>query len=216
MKKGSDKGFKSDLRGILERLREFRAEIELSLDISESRGILRRYFVMNAFDGSLTSLGVLLGTYTNKITDPKIIVGVILSASLAMAVSGISGGYMTENAEREYELEELEEAMLIDLDDTIFSKAVNWISIFSAVVNGLAPFSASMICVIPFLFVMVGFLSILQAFFVSIILVFATLLLLGVFLGKLSKKNLLFSGLKMVVAGVTVSLLSFFLEALPM
>ena len=215
MKEASDKGLKLSPRGIVRRLEEVKAEVRLSLDISESRGILRRYFVMNAFDGALTSLGVLLGAYTQKVADPKTIVGVILSTSLAMAVSGISGAYMAEKAEREYELEELEEAMLIDLEDTIYSKAVNWISIFAAIVDGLAPFSASMICVIPFLFVMMGFLSIVQAFFISVTLIFTTLLLLGVFLGKLSKENLLLSGLKMVVAGVTVSLLSFFLEALP-
>jgi len=215
VKEASDKGLKLSPRGIVRRLEEVKAEVRLSLDISESRGILRRYFVMNAFDGALTSLGVLLGAYTQKVADPKTIVGVILSTSLAMAVSGISGAYMAEKAEREYELEELEEAMLIDLKGPIFSKAVNWISIFAAIVDGLAPFSASMICVIPFLFVMMGFLSIVQAFFISVTLIFTTLLLLGVFLGKLSKENLLLSGLKMVVAGVTVSLLSFFLEALP-
>jgi len=212
--KASEK-IKSKIREILRRLREVGAEIKLSLDISESRGILRRYFVMNAFDGALTSLGVLLGAYTHKVLDPRVIVGVIISTSLAMAVSGISGAYMTEKAERENELENLEEAMLIDLGDTIFSKAADWISIFAAIVDGLAPFSVSMLCVIPFLFVMVGFLSILQAFFISVTLIFAVLLFLGIFLGKLSKKNLLFSGLKMVIAGTTVSLLSLLLQALP-
>jgi predicted membrane protein (TIGR00267 family) len=206
---------KSKIRGVLREPREVRAEIRLSLDFDKSRGILRRYFVMNAFDGALTSLGVVFGAYTHNIIDPKVIVGVILSTSLAMAVSGISGAYMTEKAEREYELEELEEAILIDLGDTIFSKAVSWISIFAAIVDGLAPFSASMVCIAPFLFVMVGLLSVWQAFSISTTLIFTTLFTLGIFLGKLSKKSILFSGLKMVIAGATVSLLSLLLQALP-
>jgi len=206
---------KSKIRGILRRPQEVRAEIRSSLSITEAGGILRRYFVMNAFDGALTSLGVLFGAYTHNITDPKVIVGVIISTSLAMAISGITGAYMTEKAEREQELNNLEEAMLIDLENTIHAKAVVWTSIFASIVDGLAPFSASMVCITPFLFVMVGLLSVWQAFSVSVALIFATLFTLGIFLGKLSKRSILFSGLKMVIAGTTVSLLSLLLQALP-
>ena len=169
---------------------------------------------MNAYDGSLTSLGVVIGAYITHITDTRVIVGVILSTSLAMAVSGISGAYMTEKAERERELEDLEEHMLIDLGDSIYGRAIHWLSLLAALVDGLAPFSASMVCIIPFLFVMLGFLAIWQAFPISVVLIFATLFALGIFLGKLSKNNLLFSGLKMIVAGTIVSLLSLLLDLL--
>jgi len=212
---GADKEPRSNFRKILGRLRGVREEVRLSLDISEAGGILRRYFVMNAFDGAMTSLGVVFGAWATDITDPRIVIGVIFCTSLAMAVSGVSGAYMTEKAEREHELNDLENAMLTNLENTIHGKAAKWVSLLAALVDGLAPFSASMVSILPFLLVMVGLLSIWQAFSVSIALTLLTLFTLGIFLGRLSGRSLLFSGLKMVVAGVVVALLSLLLERFP-
>jgi len=55
--------------------------------ISGVSSITRRYFVMNAFDGALTMLGVVIGAY--------------IAGSIAMGASGMSGAYMAEKAERE-------------------------------------------------------------------------------------------------------------------
>ena len=205
----------SNYMKILEKIRGVREEVRLSLNIAEAGGILRRYFVMNAFDGAMTSLGVVFGARATNITDPRIVVGVILSTSMAMAVSGISGAYMAEKAERERELNDLENAMLTDLEDTIHGRATRWISLLAALVDGLAPFSASMVCITPFIFVIAGILTVWQAFSISIVLILATLFALGIFLGRLSGRSILSSGLKMVVAGVIVALLSLLLQSLP-
>ena len=210
---GENKG--SILKRILGKLRGVKEEVRLSLNVAEAWGILRRYFVMNAFDGAMTSLGIVFGARTTNITDPKIIVGVICITSLAMAVSGISGAYMTEKAEREHELNNLEDAMLMNLENSIHGKATKWISLLAAVVDGLAPFSASLVCIFPFLLVMAGFITIWQAFSFSITLILVTLFALGIFLGSLSRRSILYSGLKMVVAGGAVALLSLLLEAFP-
>lgn len=211
----ADEESASSYRKILGKIRGFGEEIRLSLNVGEAGGILRRYFVMNAFDGAMTSLGVVFGARATNITDPGIVVGVIISTSLAMAVSGISGAYMAEKAEREHELNDLENAMMTDLENTIHGKATRWISLLAALVDGLAPFSASMVCIIPFLFVIAGLLTVWQAFYISIALILATLFALGIFLGRLSGMSILSSGLKMVVAGMVVALLSLLLQTLP-
>ncbi|WP_455280318.1 hypothetical protein, partial [[Eubacterium] cellulosolvens] len=55
--------------------------------------VSRRYFVMNAFDGALTALGVIIGAWTSGPVEPRMIIGAGLGVSLAMGISGFSGTY---------------------------------------------------------------------------------------------------------------------------
>jgi predicted membrane protein (TIGR00267 family) len=156
---------------------------------------------------------VVIGAYISNISDPRAIIGVIIVSGIAMAVSGFSGTYMTESAERSRSLNELEDAMLVDLDDTIYGRASRFVSLFAAVVDGSAPFVASIPTVVPFYLSLVGFLPIDIAFYASIGAALAILFLLGVFLGRVSEGNLLYSGVKMVVAGLAVALLALLLNS---
>jgi predicted membrane protein (TIGR00267 family) len=199
--------------GLGQRLSEYLDEIGTYLRVTRAQKILRRYFAMNAFDGAMTSLGVVIGAYISKISDPRAIIGVIIVSGIAMAVSGFSGTYMTESAERSKSLNELEEAMLVDLDDTIYGHASRFVSLFAAFVDGSAPFVASIPTVVPFYLSIVGLLSLEIAFYASIVAALGILFTLGVFLGKVSEGNLLYSGVKMVVAGVAVALLALLLNS---
>lgn len=181
--------------------------------MTRAQKILRRYFAMNAFDGAMTSLGVVIGAYISNLYDPQAIIGVIIVSGIAMAVSGFSGTYMAESAERSRSLNELEDAMLVDLNDTIYGQASRFVSLVAAVVDGSAPFIASIPAVVPFYLSLVGFLPINIAFYASIGAALAVLFLLGVFLGRVSEGNLLYSGAKMVVAGVAVALLALLLNS---
>ena len=198
--------------GIRNRLTGYLAEMGNYMRITRAQMILRRYFAMNAFDGSMTSLGVVIGAYITDIVDPMAVIGVILVSGIAMAVSGFSGTYMTESAERNRSLNELEEAMLTNLDDTIYGEASRFVAIFAAFVDGSAPFLASLPAVIPFYLSYIGFLPNGFAFVASIGASLLTLFLLGVFLGKVSDTNVLASGVKMVIAGVAVAILALLLN----
>jgi predicted membrane protein (TIGR00267 family) len=182
---------------LAERISEYFGEIGTYIRVTRAQRILRRYFAMNAFDGAMTSLGVVIGAYISNIVDPRAVIGVILVGGVAMAVSGFSGTYMTESAERSKSLNELENAMLVDLDDTIYGQASRFVSVIAAIVDGSAPFIASIPSVV---------------FLASIIASLTTLFLLGVFLGRVSESNVVYSGIKMVVAGVAVALLALLLN----
>jgi predicted membrane protein (TIGR00267 family) len=188
-------------------------EIGTYLRVTRAQMILRRYFAMNAFDGSMTSLGVVIGAYITNILDPMAVIGVILVSGIAMAVSGFSGTYMTESAERSRSLNELEDAMLTNLDNTIYGEASRFVAIIAALVDGSAPFLASIPAVIPFYLSYIGLLPNGLAFVTSIGASLLTLFLLGVFLGRVSDRNVLYSGVKMVIAGVAVALLALLLNA---
>jgi len=182
-------------------------EIGTYIEVTGATKILRRYFAMNAFDGAMTSLGVVIGAYLSHIHAPRSVIGVILTSGIAMMVSGFSGTYMTESAERNHSLNELEDAMLINLDDTLYGRASRFVSVFAALVDGSAPFLAAIPSMIPFLLVP-GVIAVETAYLVSVVASLATLFMLGVYLGRISGQNVLVYGIKMVVAGVAVALIA--------
>lgn len=203
----------SEQNGITNRFTGYMDEIGTYLRVTKAHTILRRYFAMNAFDGAMTSLGVVIGAYITNIVDPRAIIGVIMVSGIAMAISGFSGTYMTESAERSRSLNELEDAMLTDLDDSIYGEASRFVAIFAAFIDGSAPFLASIPAVIPFYLALIGVTPVGFAFTASIGASLLTLFLLGVFLGRISDRNIFYSGIKMVIAGVTVALLALLLNA---
>jgi predicted membrane protein (TIGR00267 family) len=197
--------------GIAHDIREKFSEISQYFVVTGATKIIRRYFAMNAFDGAMTSLGVVMGAWLGHIADPRSIIGVILTGGVAMMVSGFSGTYMTESAERNHSLNELEDAMLINLDNTIYGQASRFVSLFAAFVDGSAPFFASVPAVIPFILVP-GILAIETAFIISISASMLTLFLLGVYLGTISGDNILVSGAKMVISGIAVAIIALLLN----
>ena len=60
--------------------------------------IARRYFAMNAFDGVLTIIGVLMGNFTAGVEEPRIVVTTGMTTCIAMGISGLWGAYLTEAA----------------------------------------------------------------------------------------------------------------------
>ena len=202
----------SDGSGLGDWFSDWFDEVGTFLRVTKATKILRRYFAMNAFDGAMTSLGVVIGSYISNIGDARAVIGVILVSGVAMAVSGFSGTYMAESAERSKSLNELEDAMLVDLEDTIYGQASKFVSILAAIVDGSAPFMASIPSVVPFYLALSGVMSLQVAFFVSIGASLATLFMLGVFLGRVSERNVIYSGVKMVIAGVAVALLALLLN----
>ena len=179
-------------------------------DIASIGEIARRYFAMNAFDGVLTIIGVLMGNYTAHVRDPTIVIVTGFSTSIAMGISGLWGAYLTESAERKRELEDLESRTLTDLSETKIGRASRAAVVVVALVDGLAPFLAALVVLLPFFFS--GLLAdIVLSYYVSLGMALAVLFALGAFLGKVSKENLVISGLKMIGAGVLSMVLSYLL-----
>jgi len=196
--------------GLTKIFRNIMQDMSTYLRVTGAQKIIRRYFAMNAFDGAMTSLGIVMGSWLSGVTDPGAVISVILTGGVAMMVSGFSGTYMTESAERNHSLNELEDAMLVDLDNTIYSKAGQFVSIFAAIVDGSAPFLASIPSVIPF--ILPG-LTIQTGFIVSALASLATLFVLGIYLGKIGGENIWYSGAKMVVSGIAVAIIALLLNA---
>jgi len=189
-------------------------EIRQFLEMAEGENILRRYFVMNGFDGALTAFGIILGSWiASNYSEPRTLILAGIGASIAMGVSGFWIAFLTERAERTRETKELEEQMVADLDNTIVTKANFWTAVVVAFVDGISPFIFSVFAILPFLFVFVG-LEMLTAYIISTAIVTVEVLVLGFFLGEVSKENKFLYALKIIPAALLVALLTYLLGLL--
>jgi predicted membrane protein (TIGR00267 family) len=186
-------------RDRLQRAREY----DRLVNISE---IARRYFVMNAFDGVLTIIGVLMGNLTAGVKEPRIVVSTGLATSVAMGISGLWGAYLTEAAERERGLVELSRYTLTDLNDTRIGRASRAAVVAIAVVDGISPFLAALVVLIPF-FVADLLPTVEWAYYTSLGMALVTLFGLGIFLGRVSRGNLILYGVKTGVVSILISFL---------
>lgn len=183
----------------------------LLLHIYRARGIARRYFVTNGFDGALTMLGLLAGFYSSGTVPMSVAISGCLGAAIALFMSGISSAYLSESAERKKELQELEQAVLRDLEDSDHGQASRYVPVMVALVNGLAPLLLSLLIISPLWFARQGFLLGFSPFAAAIIIALAVIFLLGIFLGRVSRTFWLWSGLRsLTVALVTLMIILFF------
>jgi predicted membrane protein (TIGR00267 family) len=175
--------------------------------ISDAGKITRRYFVMNAFDGALTMLGVVIGAYVTGKMNSIMIISAGIAGSIAMGISGISGAYMTEKAERTKKLKKLEKAMLTDMKESIHGKSHRFATIFAALVDGVSPAIAAMIVISPFFFVNYGIILTETAFIICIALTMIVLILLGIYLAKISDESMIKYGIQMLLVGLITAFL---------
>lgn len=180
-----------------ERMKRLRFHFELT----KSGAIARRYFVIGAFDGALTILGVILGAYVSEgHAHPELarqlILGAGFAGGIALAVSSTVGAYEAERVEHVLNHQQLERAMLRTVEGT--RKEAMRVSIWvSALSHGIAPLLAAFVPLLPFLFMPLD-----PAVVTAIVLTIGFLFALGAYLGSLIKEMILYTGLRFVIAGL--------------
>ena len=184
-------------------------QLRFLLHITRAGGIARRYLVTNGFDGALTMLGLAMGFRISGEVAPAVMIAACMGTAIALGMSGLTSAYISEAAERRRELQELEEAMLADLNASAHARAARLVPVLIAVVNGMAPFLISLLIMTPLWLEIFGITLTPSPIDATIIVAFILIFLLGVFLGRVSGEFWLWTGLRTVaIAGVT-SLLVF-------
>lgn len=176
--------------------------------------IARRALANNAFDGVLTTIGVLMGQYAVGIRDASIVIRIGVATSISIGISGLWGAYLAESAERGRDLAELERISLTDLGETKIGRASRMAVIVVSLVDGLSPFVSSLIVLIPmFIAPLIG--NILVSYALSIAVALVSLFGLGVFLGHISGRSLIGYGLRTTVAGIVAIVINALLPTKP-
>ena len=169
-------------------------------EIASVGEIARRYFALNAFDGVLTAIGVLVGAYLGGVDSARTVFVLVLTTGVGMAVSGFYGSYLVERAERDRALRELEGSTLSSLEDTTIASASRYAAVVIAFIDGASPFAAALIVMIPFAFTAV--ITVHTAYYLAVAAGLVELFFLGTFLGTVSRGHLWLAGLRLVVAGL--------------
>ncbi len=175
----------------------------------EVRSISRRYFISNGFDGTLTSIGVVVGAYLSGVTDGLTVITIGLGAAVGLGTSGVWSVWEIERAEKQAELLELERAMLTDLEDTTVQQRRAGARKINAVASGIGPLIGILLPLGPFLGQ--GIISMLEATLLAIGVGVAVLFTFGAYLGSISKQNWIIAGVRMGLAGLVVAVLNLFL-----
>jgi predicted membrane protein (TIGR00267 family) len=166
--------------------------------------IVRRYVLINSFDGALTILGIILAELFSNIKDPKLIILPSIGAAVAMSVSGIWGAYSAERAEIRKSIRTMEAHLMKDLSGTEFSRKREKMAWVIGVVDGLSPLSVSLVIIIPFFLAAGGLISISYAYYSSLAIVAAIIFLLGALAGKIARESLVKQGVIMLLAGIAI------------
>lgn len=178
------------------------------LEITRSHGIIRRYFVVNGFDGALTMLGLIVGFELGGRAELAVVISACLGAAIALGVSGVSSAYISEAAERRRALARLEDAMVTDLQESAHGQAARWVPMLIALVNGSAPLIISLLILLPLYLAAAGLALPFSPLYAAIAVALFLIFLLGVFLGRIAAISWLRSGLQtLAVALVTVVLI---------
>jgi len=180
------------------------------IGLTRSHGIVRRYLVVNGFDGALTMLGMIIGFYLTGTNDMAVIVSACVGAAVALTVSGISSAYISETAEKQKELRELEQAMIEDLSQSVHGRATRMLPLVVALVNGLSPFAISLLIVSPIWLASVAIDLPIPPLQLSILVALVVLFMLGIYLGRISGVYWLWAGIRaLAIALVTGAIIVF-------
>lgn len=181
------------------------SELELLLRITGSHGILRRYFVVNGFDGALTMLGLCMGFWVAGEDSLPVMLTACLGAAVALFMSGITSAFVSEWEERKRALMKLQSAMVADLGESVHARAARAVPFVVALVNGLAPLSMSLVIVLPMILIRSGVALPWDPLESSITMAFVVTFLLGVVLGRIGGGSWLWSGLRTVLIAMATA-----------
>lgn len=174
---------------------------------------MSRYVALGTLDGILAVMGVIL-TASGVIAMgggevQNYLIGLTgLSGGIALAMSNAFGSFIGERAEETRTLRELERKMVMDegkLDDTIIHKQAKPRIYMSMFTHGFSSFIGSFVPVLPFLLIA----DRMTATVTTIILCFTALIILGVYLGRVSRESLFKTSIEVVIIGIVISVVSF-------
>lgn len=187
-----------------------RTLLQTLLGREDVRSIARRYFISNGFDGTLTSIGVIVGAVLSGIPDGTTVITIGLGAAVGLGTSAVWSVWEIERAETSAEIRRIERAMLTDLDDTHVQRAKRGTRIVHATASGLGPLIGILVPLTPFL--LEGtILSMAQAGVIGVGLGIGVLAVFGAYMSSISGQRWYVSAARMALAGLVVAVINLFL-----
>jgi predicted membrane protein (TIGR00267 family) len=180
----------------------------------EIGSILRRFFINTLFDSTFMQLGIIIGSAFAGNPDLRLIMGTLISSSVALGISTGVSVYESETLERERKIVELEKALFRKLDNTTIHEDYKTYAKVLSLVNFLTPLICCIIVMVPFSLAALQLFDIMTASWISVALLLVVLFLAGTYLGRLGKRQPFIKGLRMVMFGVVAFIVGFLIQIL--
>ena len=172
--------------------------------------ISRRYFISNGFDGTLTSIGIIVGAVLSGVSDGSTVIKIGLGAAVGLGTSAVWSVWEIERAETRAEIRRIERAMLTDLDDTRVQRDQSGARLVHAIMSGLGPLIGVLIPLTPF--VVAGtVVTMAEAALIAVGLGIGVLGAFGAYMGSMSGQRWYVAAARMGLAGLVVAILNLFL-----
>jgi predicted membrane protein (TIGR00267 family) len=172
--------------------------------------ISRRYFVSNGFDGTLTSIGIIVGAVLSGVPDGLTVIKIGLGAAVGLGTSAVWSVWEIERAETRAEIGRIERAMLTDLDDTRVQRERSGARLMHAILSGLGPLIGILVPLSPFV-VEGAVFTMQEAALVAVGLGIGVLGGFGAYMGSISGQRWYVAAARMGLAGLVVAVINFFL-----
>ncbi|MGZ7049210.1 MAG: TIGR00267 family protein [Methanobacterium sp.] len=174
---------------------------------------MSRYIALGTLDGILAVMGVTIAASgvaaAGGIAIENFVIGLTgLSGGIALSMSNAFGSFIGERAEESRTLRELEDKMMLDegeLDDTLIHRQAKRRIYMSMFTHGFSSFIGSFVPVLPFLLIA----DRMTALVTTLVASFIALIILGIYLGKVSRESLLKTAIEIVIIGILISIVSF-------
>lgn len=177
------------------------------LKVSNSQVITRRYIVTNGFDAIFTMLGLNMGFYVSGEVTVELACYGSFGAGVALTMSGLTSAYISEAAERNKYLKELEQAMVAKLHGTSQGQVAQFIPIWVALINGLFPLLIISFITAPLWLTLSQWFIFPLPIVSTIALSLLSLFMLGIYAGSISGTAKLWSGVRTLLIGITIAII---------
>jgi predicted membrane protein (TIGR00267 family) len=162
-------------------------------------------FIRGFVDGALSTLGIVVGASSAQ---SSIVIAAGIGGAVANAMANFLSALSAERADQYIEMREAEKAMVHkDLKGTIIERNIHKETVRAGFLDGLGTFAGGLIPVLPFLIAPAS-----KPLFISIGSVVVALFAVSVFIGKLSKENVLISASKMAFFAIVIATVVYFIQ----
>lgn len=166
------------------------------------------------FDSTFMQLGIIIGSAFAGNPELRLVLGTLLTSSIALGISTGVSVYESETLERERKIIELEKALFRKLDETMITDKYRDYARTLAIVNFLTPLLCCGIVVVPLLLGSTQHLDAMTASWISVALAFIILFASGAYFGRSGKQHAFLKGLRMVAFGVVAFVVGFLIQTL--
>ena len=168
---------------------------------------MRSKFLRGFIDGALSTLGIVVGALA---ASSSVILAAAIGGTLANGISNVLSAFSAAGAEDYTELRQVEKAMVDkELKGGMLDRQISKQTTLKASVDGVATIIGGAIPILPYLFMVPD-----KAVFVSVGLVIFVIFIIGMYLGKLSRRNILFSALKMSFFAASVAAVVYLIQSI--